>query len=302
MCILLFINIAPFAHQVERTIQLSVLAVFVITLVYAWTAFPFTQDAPLKIFFEQSIQLGQTGSLVTNSLVQGSINAASAAVGPVIQATTVLAGIYGYLDRKIIHELPSSWERDISCSTDKQTRVGLEVCSWTSDLIPSPGGNVTATDTIHPSHSAEPQWFTLNATRTGTSTAQINIKGFNTRSCQLQFDHPIHSFRVLNGGGRQLPGYDMPKDGVKSAVLYSRSWEKEFQVEVGWGGSDPDFVMEGRAACEWAEYASATAGGPHAGTSAQIPALEEVKAALPLWAVPTKYKVGLVEAWTRFRL
>ena len=57
--------------------------------------------------------------------------------------------------------------------------------------------------------------------------------------------------------------------------------------------------LSGRAACEWAEYASGALGEAESGT---IPAFEEVKAFLPLWALPTKLTDGLVEVWTGFEV
>ena len=106
----------------------------------------------------------------------------------------------------------------------------------------------------------------------------------------------------------------MPEGGVREARLWSRTWGKTFVVEVGWepeqsagvgegeggggGGKGDEEGLSGRAACEWAEYASGALGGE--GETGAIPAFEEVKAFLPLWALPTKLADGLVEVWTRF--
>lgn len=281
LCILIFVNIAPFAHQIHSGLYLSVVIVFIIALTYSWTAFPFEQSSPLKVFFQQSVQLDLSGSISGSSVPQ-----------PIIEAKTLLTGVPGYVDTKIIRELPSSWGKDIQCGTDMVLRPGLRTCSWQSDLIPSPGG----------SDSLSGRWITFSAERVNASAGRFTIGGTNTRSCALAFDHPISAYNVLNGGGRLQPGYEMPKGGVKEIALYSRTWDKAFEVEVAWAVADEDFSMTGRAACEWAEYASGTAGGPHANVSAQIPALEEVLHNLPLWATVTKWNVGLVEAWTKFSI
>lgn len=68
--------------------------------------------------------------------------------------------------------------------------------------------------------------------------------------------------------------------------------------------------LRGRVACEWAEFASASAGVPGQGESpskggfrsAKIPALEEVIAFLPTWVVVSKFADGLVEAWEYFEV
>ena len=95
-------------------------------------------------------------------------------------------------------------------------------------------------------------------------------------------------------------GYGMPPGGVKEARLWSRTWGREFVVEVGWddGSGEAEGPLGGRAACEYAEYASAL-GPPGSG---RIPAFEEVKQFLPLGALPTKLTDGLVEVWTRFEV
>ena len=275
LSILILVNIAPFAHQISKTFYLSILVIFVITLTYALTAFPFTQEAPLKLFFQQSVEVG------------------AANTSSVIRAETLLTGIPGYIDRRIVRELPSSWGKNITCETDMILRPGLLTCKWDSGLLlPSPG--IT-------SNNSEIPWLKFHAERLNTSAGRISIKGTNTRSCILYFDNPISSFTV-SGAGRHQPGYEIPEGGTQTIYMWSRTWEKEFNVEFSWAGAGEDFEMEGRAACEWAEYASGTAGSPKARLSAQIPALEEVLHYLPLWATPTKWTIGLVEAWTKFSL
>ena len=299
LSLLIFANIAPFAHRIHKTLYLSVLVVFIITLVYSWTAFPFAQDAPLKLFFQQSIEVD--GSVLSSSL-SSSLNLSTsssplnqaALSPPVIRAETFLTGVPGYIDKKIIRELPSSWGQDVVCETDTVLRPGLLTCKWDSGLLlPSPGGDTS------PDSPATFKWITFDSQRLNASAGRISIKGTNTRGCTLYFDTPITSYTVT-GGGRLQPGYEVPANGIKKIQMWTREWEKEFDVEFAWAGGNTNFEMTGRAACEWAEYASGTAGSPRAAESAQIPALEEVLHFLPLWATTTKWNVGLVEAWTKF--
>ena len=303
LCTLIFVNVTPFAHQIDRKLYLSLLIVLVITLTYAWTVFPFEQEAPLKLFFQQSVELDLSGgsSTTANDRLRPNAETVSyggsgaTAVQRIVHAKTLLTGIPSYVDKKIIRELPSSWGRNLTCETDKILRPGLLTCGWESNLLPSPGGNSPAPDIPF-----QPDWLRFSTERVNASAGRITLGGKNTRNCALSFEHPIMSFEVLNGGGRLQPGYEIPSKGTTKIQMWSRTWEKEFVVEVTWTGADEDFTMEGRAACEWAEYASGTAGSPHASVSAQIPALEEVLHFLPLWATPTKWNVGLVEAWTKF--
>ena len=88
-------------------------------------------------------------------------------------------------------------------------------------------------------------------------------------------------------------------EGIDNVLLWSRNWENEWTVDFSWAGEGLG-EFKGRAACEWAEYASGTAGSKHAETSAQIPAIEEVLKFFPLWATPIKLTWGLVEASAPF--
>ena len=247
----------------------------------------------LKIFFQQSVELDLNSipsPLAVNGAVNTPIVAASAKNG-IVRAVTRLTGLSDYTDQRIIPDLPSSWDKNVSCVVDNVLRKSLWSCGWESELLPSSGGNTT---------TSASQWLSFKAERLDASSARFILKGVNTRACRLYFDNPISSFVVVGAGGRLQPGYEMPEEGTNRIDLWSRTWDKEFVVDVTWAGANPEFKMEGSAACEWAEYASSTASGPHASISARIPALEEVLQFFPLWATPTKWTVGLVEAWTTF--
>ncbi|KAI0090888.1 hypothetical protein BDY19DRAFT_938120 [Irpex rosettiformis] len=286
---LIFINISPFAHQIHRVLYLLVLIVFVVSLIITWTTFPFAQDAPLKVFFQQSIELNT--SSVSPTLVTSSSREPSAGV---VRAVTRLTGRGRYIRKHIIPELPSAFGKEITCAAEPLFPKGISTCTWESALIPSPGGNTSALPKDAPS------WFSLESTRLNGTAARFAIQGVNTRSCQLTFNHPVGSFELVDSGARLLPGYEVPQGGLHTVMLWSRTWGKKFVVDVAWAGSSPGFKLEGRAGCNWAEYASGTAGSPNAVISGQIPAYEEVLQFLPLWAVSTKFASGLAEVWTKF--
>ena len=280
---LFFINLTPFVPRIHRGITVFALLIFTISIVIGLTAFPFTHEMPLKVFFQQSVEL-ETSDFSSAQTV--------------VSAKTLLTGPGGFVDAHIVPELPSSWGKDINCTIDNTLRKGLLTCAWESELVPSPGGREFLLD------STKPQvWFTLDTQRLNATSARIKIRGTNTRGCRLYLDSPIRHFHVHGSSDGLQPGYGVPAGGVADLLLWSREWEKRFVVDVTWDKTGTNAVkMTGRAACEWAEYASATAGSEHAQTSAMIPALEEVIHFLPLWAVPTKWTYGLVEAWTKFSI
>lgn len=299
LSLLSFIGLTPFAHKIHSSLTSVVAIVFAVSLIYSWTAFPFTQGTPLKLFFQQKLTL-DIPSLRTAVQSNASQLQVQREVVPSVRAVTSLVGPRKYVDKYIIPELPSSWGKSLDCSVDQELRRGLWACSWESDLIPSPGGNssVDITSISRTSHPSD--WLHATASRTEPTAATFTVRGTNTRSCRLKFDRSISGFQVRNGG-RIQPGYEIPRSGLKDIVMWSRTWDNEFIVDVQWSaiGDEP---LTGYVACEWVEYATASAGSSYVATSGQIPALEEVLQYLPLWATVTKWTYGLVEAEAKFSI
>ncbi|PCH35669.1 Zn-dependent exopeptidase [Wolfiporia cocos MD-104 SS10] len=300
LSLLIFLPLAPFAHKLHHLLTLAILAVFAVSLTVSWAAFPFTQDHPFKVFFQQRLELDvpSSASLALNSEFSGVAGNVQLQPNTLVRAVTTLTGLRGFVDDRIVPSLPSSWGADVECTEDTVLKPGLLVCQWEGDLLPAPGGNET--DEEHA------RWLDVRTTRLNASSAVLNLRGTNTRGCRVYFDRPITYYKVHGASdatGAFLPGYEMPVEGVRELRLWTRAWGRPFEVEFGWDGSEDEGPFGGKAACEWAEYASASAGGssPVAHTGL-IPALEEVKAFLPLWALPTKATDGLVEAWTTFRV
>lgn len=204
------------------------------------------------------------------------------------------------MNKLVLPELPSTWARSIDCSVDQELRRGLWTCSWESGLLPSPGGNSSTDTTSIPQANNPSDWLHAAATRTDPTAATFTVRGTNTRNCRLRFDRPISAFQVRNGG-RIQPGYEIPESGLTDIVMWSRTWDNEFIVDVQWSASR-DEPLTGTVGCEWVEYATASAGGSYISTSGQIPALEEILEFLPLWATVTKWTYGLVEAEAKFSI
>ncbi|KAF9465216.1 hypothetical protein BDZ94DRAFT_1350181 [Collybia nuda] len=282
LSVLLAIPSLPFSVKFHQWITLLVFVVFAISTIHIWTAFPFSQDAPLKTFFQQElvVDFGKSNDQA-------------------VRAITKLIGIPEYLEQTIVPQLPSSWDAGVQC-TPEPSRPGLIACRWESKLLPYPGGVDTTPST---------PWLLVNTTRLTPSSALVSVKGTNTRTCKLYFDSAnITRYDVYELGENDAVspsnvgmqhGYEVPKGGLDSIWLWSRTWDRNFTVEIEWEDYSGDF--EGRVGCEWAEYESGMIGGEsdvsHRG---QIPAFEEVLSFLPQWATVSKTADGLVEAWGRF--
>ena len=291
---LVVIPMSPFAGKIHPWITSIFALVFVLLTIYNLVAFPFSQDAPLKVFFKQKVV----------------VDIANPNHG-VVQTVTTLVGATQYLENFIVSEVPSSWGSSVSCEA-YHSSPRLSICSWESPtLLPSSIKSATATGTA--------RWLVAATSRLTPTSALISVKGTNTRVCRLYFDNRrIRSYHVyeVGVGGAVVPSsasraqsaYPIPKEGLEWLWLWSRTWDKPFIVEVAWD-EDEDGAssnttrasgLSGRVACEWAEYESGTLGlTMKAGTGA-IPAYEEVLDYLPSWAVSSKVSGGLVEVFGNF--
>lgn len=205
---------------------------FVVSII---TAFPFSQDAPLTVFFQQRVALDFTN---TTNLIR--------------RAVTIVSGVPDYIEDAVVLQLPSSWGSNVECIPDSR-RVGLSLCMWEADLFPSPGGTSN--------HLSAPQpWVQLTTKCITPSSALLrpthaparcsSIAENLTRFDVYEGDDGDGSLRP-SGMGLQ-PGYDIPARGFSSIAMSSWTWDKEFTVEVGWdddaaaGGEE----LRGRVACE----------------------------------------------------
>ncbi|KAJ3536744.1 hypothetical protein NM688_g6793 [Phlebia brevispora] len=133
LSILIFINLAPFSHKLHYALNLFVLIILVLVLAVAWSVFPFTQEAPLKVFFQQSVELDtpnyaawqQPSRLSLNPTRFLSNDRPSVPQSSILSAKTIVTGVRGYVDKIVIPELPSSWGKDLHCEIDQTLRKGL---------------------------------------------------------------------------------------------------------------------------------------------------------------------------------
>lgn len=328
---LLIIPLAPFSFQIHRSVGSMLLLLFV--MFYLWAAFwsfPFDINTPLKIYFQQTVQL--QGAVVSKSSLLGSsisgdpiVLPASAFSGPVIrEVVTSFHGAPEYLRGDVVVTLPSAQGKQVECLKSR-VKPGLAACSWPSgdDMIPQPGSapervallnitNMTSTSLLHPDAFGSTKFFHAEVLRTSPTSARITIQGRNTRNCRLYFSNRMIVKYTIEGAMHGMqPPYVIRDPGITELRLWSRKWDKQFVVNVEWR----DYIglgegLKGKVACEWAEYASASASVPGQGEdpaeggfrSAKIPAFEEVLSFLPTWVVVSKLTDGLVEAWEYFEV
>ena len=255
--------------------------------------FPFSSAAPLRVFFQQRVQI----DLGLNILHSNGNSMASDSP----KVVTSLAAHPLYLPNSaIISNLPSA--QAVNCDLPR-TKSGLTLCEWESGtgMRPIPGNwNGWNNDNTT-------EYFDASVSRVGPSSARFTVKGRNTRSCRIYFDNqPITEYVVHSSDGvgekkGMQRGYEIGKRGLKELILWSRTWDREFVVDVKWG--DDRNGLQGRIGCEWAEYESAAIDHGSGGRiSGKIPAFEEVLMFLPEWAVSSKQDDGLVEVLAPFSI
>lgn len=265
----------------------------------------------MKISFQQTVQLEGAVSIRSST---GITTAGNVTSGVIKRAITSLYGVPEYLKDEVVPLLPSASGKDVDCSKS-YLKQGLMECTWRSgySMLPTPGSAPTPSSPDTSINSLDQtDFFRAEVTRTSSTTAQFFVKGRNTRNCKIYFDNrPIVKYTVDGAVHGMQPPYTIQERGIREVRLWSRDWDKSFIVNVEWR----DYLglgegLKGRIACDWAEYASASAGLPGQGDnpakggfrSAKIPALEELLSFLPPWVVVTKAADGLVEAWETFEI
>lgn len=221
MAIFALVPALPFMPKVHWSLIAIVTISFLATFSYNMLAFPFSSDSPLKVYFQQTLNLDTLENQVR------------------------LTGVAPYLRASIVAEIPSAYGKAVDCRPDP-VRAGLQTCTW-SGLAP----NVVVS-----SSDGQPQdWLHFNATRLlgKTKMGRISVGGADTRNCRLYFLHPITSVYVsgASGNGSMQEGYAIASGGLREVRLWSRTWERTFEVTFGWE-HDAEAVV-GEVACEWAE-------------------------------------------------
>lgn len=231
LSILILLPGSPFYHRISYYVTTFIFAVFIGTLVYNLTAFPFSEKYRLKVYFQQSVEL-ETG-----------IN------------TAHLVGHPDFVKDLVTGYIPSAQGKPVTSAPDP-LRVGLTRVSWTG-LAPAVVPEIAMRD-----------WVQYNTTSLGAGKARIFVNGRNTRACKLLFSSPVWEIDI-QGEHKQL-GKPVPPQGTVEVRLWSRRWEAGWTIDVGWTrtaaeGSVDDGRLDGKIVCLWSDANNATVEMPGLG-------------------------------------
>ncbi|KAI1101973.1 peptidase family M28 family [Jackrogersella minutella] len=263
--IILLLPITPFMHRVTHHVPMTMLAVFVATLIYNLAAFPFSENNRYKIYFQQTVDL-DTGITEVNYV-----------------------GLQEYV-KLTIAELPSAVGKDLDCSSQGSLRLGLTTCSYDGSDVP-PNVVKTHPEGIPPEVGYS-SWLSFNITRAeGETKARFEIDAKDSRSCAITFKKPISSFTVNSNPLDERFG-NIPEGGLTRIKLYRRDWTTPWNVDVQWE-TDTDAVtgIDGRVACSWDDV----------NTPGTIPAYDEGLKYAPRWVALSKLTSALCEGSKAFK-
>ncbi|KAG0124258.1 hypothetical protein HOY82DRAFT_494226 [Tuber indicum] len=260
--IILLLPVAPFLHRITYHVTLFIFVIFIGTFIYNLAASPFSPNARLKVYFQQTVDL-QTG-----------------------ENNVHLVGHPDYIDRIVSKHIPSAKGKVDICQTDK-LKSGLRRCSWKGiapRVVPqAPGGM--------PPEYGFSDWISYNVTKTGDGKATIKLRGRNTRACKLLFNKPLAKSPTL---GNPIPGFP----NTRELRLWSRDWERGWSVELTWEKEEDQEENKNShssviVVCLWSDGNK---------VSDEIPALHEIRRYLPVWAIASKLADGLVEGSVPFMI
>jgi hypothetical protein len=242
---------APFLHRIGYRFAALTAAIFILSTLYNCVVFPFDHYSPLKIRFSQSVDLDEGVNRVS---VSG-----------------VMRG--GYIEHRILPEIPSASYAGNNYTCDNKIIGGLGSCQWIG-IAP------------RVAEGKPDKWLTIETIERQKGLGVIKVQGEDTRFCKIYFDKRVKRISIGGSAGEFHIDYPMPPEGVKELHLWSRSWNRTFEVEVGWDESTP---ISGKASCGWDDI-----------REGYIPAFDELLAFVPPWATVTKAKPGLVEVSKKF--
>lgn len=271
LSVLLFAPLGPFLHRYTYHIPLFLMLVFAGTTIYNLTAFPFSANNRLKLYFLQEVDLD-------SGINRVSLTGIDPKTGPFL--------------KDAVASLPSSAGQIPSC-IPSQLRRDLTECSW-HGLPPRVVPN------IHPAVPPElgyADWLTFNATRgpNGTTAARFQVSGRMTKACKILFNRPISDFAVATGAddAERSRFRKVSERGASELRWWTRTWEKVVDVTVRWDagdGGDEGDGLDGRVVCLWSD----------ANEPGVIPALDEARRFAPTWVAVANVGQGLVEGSKAF--
>ncbi|KAL9085537.1 MAG: hypothetical protein Q9159_004635 [Coniocarpon cinnabarinum] len=304
LCTLLLLPTTPFIHRIDGRVPFFLFLILVGTLIYNLTAFIFSRENRLKVYFQERVSVDDPETNVV-----------------------ALTALEGYV-QQIARSIPGA-NTTLNCSFPGMGVIkGLTTCHYATSLLPQPLPQYSNTSVV-PS-----DWMKFTAHRLhpnnsdDDNTATLRLSGRNTRACKLHFDTPVTDFNVTGQSKQDSRFVKVPEDGLQELRLWSRDWDREWEVQIAWRDlsasssksstytSSPDRLnlgttlttnnstgkgndtshrnksLKGQATCLWSD----------ANDPATIPALEELRHYMPIWSVVTKAGDGLVEGWRDFEI
>jgi hypothetical protein len=264
--IILFSPIVPFIHRFSWHVPTFLLLVLIGTIIYNLIAFPFSGNNRLKLFFQQTIDLDTGSNNVTilgpNEFARTAILSLPSADGENLEWTSV----DGFVERR------------------RYSFRGLDP-------------QVAGSDTQSATTKRYQHWLDLNATKTSNNSdlvkVRFSIEGKNTRACKLVFDEPIQHFKVKGQGPRDERFKPVPEGGSKEIRLWSRQWDRRWEVDVRWNADRlKNGTMHGKAVCLWSDV----------NQRGVLPAWDEAVHYMPDWVAVTKGGDGLLEGFKHFEV
>ncbi|EFX01258.1 peptidase family m28 family [Grosmannia clavigera kw1407] len=263
-----FLPITPFIHRVTRHIPIFFAVIFVGTLVYCLSSFPFSPASPYKVFIRQTFS-ADTGT-----------------------TSIILTGHEAYL-LKIKADLPFAVGKPWTCSPSRGRQTGLVDCALDgTGLEPHLDGTET------PFSDNYARLVTINATRSELKNkATIEINAVNSKSCALHFEKPFKQVSVRDSANLDTrfpwaPGAEVWP--ITDVTLWRRDWETPWLVDVELGDDDAETVAStvfGSVVCRWADV----------NTPGTVPAVDEAWKFAPKWSVVSiKSNPPLVEGTKGF--
>ena len=267
LSVLLFAPLGPFLHRYTYHIPLFLMLVFAGTTIYNLTAFPFSANNRLKLYFVQEVDLDSGINTV-------SLTGIDPKTGPFL--------------KDAIASLPSSAGQSLSCTPSKRRR-DLTECSWHG----LPPRVVPNTHPDVPPEIGYADWLTFNVSRAPeqATAARFQVSGLETRACKILFNRPISDFTVA-GANENSRFRKVSENGATELRWWSRTWGKELDVTVRWdaGNGGEGDGLDGRVVCLWSD----------ANESGVIPALDEARRFAPTWVAISNAGQGLVEGSKAF--
>ncbi|CAK5277279.1 unnamed protein product [Mycena citricolor] len=245
--------VAPFTVKMHPRVGIVCLGVLIVTAATSLLMFPFSMDEPFKMYYTQSVSLGDISS-----------------PADFINATSFLIGLPSFIEQGVIPSLPSASKSAVQCVVDPSGRQALKTCSWDTGLIPTPA-NVTS--------RAPTNWLKASVEKLSSNSARFVLEPVNTRQCVFNFSQPIQYHHVHGSDRDFLRPFTPPPEGYRRLQLWTRTWGKKSTVDVHWDG---DAGLSGQIACSWAEYESGSVSVDR--SIGKIPGWEEILQFSPRWA------------------